>query len=258
MIRILELSKRFRKLQALDSINATFEPGQVVALIGPNGSGKTTLIKVLLGLVRADRGTIEVNGKLVTHDPAYRSEIGYMPQASRYPDNLKIGQVIQMVKDLRPDFKEMPDDDLLKAFHLPTLLEKPVRTLSGGTRQKLGASLAFYFNPPVLVLDEPTAGLDPVAAELLKAKVQKAKRAGKLILITSHILSDLDELVTHVLYLQEGRLRFFQPIEELQRQTGEQRVSRIVAHLMLQSLKDSSDIPGPSSPDISSSTRPRS
>jgi Cu-processing system ATP-binding protein len=107
-----------------------------------------------------------------------------------------------------------------------------MRTLSGGTRQKVSASLAFLFNPEIIILDEPTAGLDPLASEILKDKIRKEKEKGKLILITSHILSDLDDLVTQVAYLQEGNLLFHKSINQLRSETGEEKLSRAIAQLM--------------------------
>lgn len=234
MINIENLNKRFRKLHALQNINAQFEKGQVLALMGPNGSGKTTLIKAILGLVKPDNGQIKINGKRIDHDPSYRSQIGYMPQIGRYPDNMKVGRVFQMLEDVRDDFQDQPDTELLDSFRLRDIFHKPMRTLSGGTRQKVSAALAFYFNPDILILDEPTAGLDPLAAEILKEKVLRAKRQNKLVLITSHVLSDLDELITHVLYLQDGRMQFLRSLAELRKDTGQERISRIIASIMIQ------------------------
>lgn len=232
MIRIEQLNKKFKKLEALNGINAVFNNGEVVALIGPNGSGKTTLIKSLLGLVRPDSGIIEVNGMPVSNEPGYRSQIGYMPQIGRYPDNMKVGQLFRMMEDIRPCQHGKPDTELLDAFQLTSIFEKPMRTLSGGTRQKVSAALAFYFDPAILVLDEPTAGLDPLSAELLKRKILQEKKKNKLILITSHILSDLDDLITHILYIQEGQLQFLKSLQELRKHTGEEKISRIIAYLM--------------------------
>jgi Cu-processing system ATP-binding protein len=107
-----------------------------------------------------------------------------------------------------------------------------MRTLSGGTRQKVSASLALLFNADVLILDEPTAGLDPVAAEIFKKKITREKQNGKLILVTSHILSDLDELVTEVIYMQDGKLLFHKDLETLRVETGQQRLAKAIAHVM--------------------------
>lgn len=232
MIRIENLQKRFKKLQALQHINAQFNKGQVVSLIGPNGSGKTTLIKSILGMVKPDSGSIYVNNIAINTDPSYRSQIGYMPQIGRYPDNMKIGQLFSMMKDIRKVPEAQLDTDLLKNFNLESIFDKPMRTLSGGTRQKVSAALAFYFNPEILVLDEPTAGLDPLSSEILKEKIIKEKKKNKLILITSHILSDLDELNTHVMYLQEGRMIFLKDIDSLRQETGESKLGKAIAVVM--------------------------
>lgn len=238
MIRIENLKKRFKKLQALDDISALFNSGQVVSLIGPNGSGKTTLIKSILGMVKADEGNIYVNGKQINGDPSYRSQIGYMPQIGRYPDNMKVGHLFRMMKNIRKVPEAELDTDLLVKFNLVSIFEKPMRTLSGGTRQKVSAALAFYFNPGILILDEPTAGLDPLSSEILKEKIMQEKKKNKLILITSHILSDLDELTTHVMYLQEGKMIFLKDIGTLRTETGEDKLGKAIARVMKGGKKD--------------------
>ena len=232
MIRVEHINKRFKKLIALDDINAVFEKGHVISLIGPNGSGKTTLIKSILGMVKADTGKIFFNNEPVNGDPSYRSQIGYMPQIGRYPDNMKIGQLFKMLKNIRNVPENELDEELIEKFRLREIFDKPMRTLSGGTRQKVSAALAFLFDPDVLILDEPTAGLDPLSSEVLKEKILKEKGKNKLILITSHILSDLDELTTHIMYLQEGKLLFFKEIEQLREETGELKLGKAIARIM--------------------------
>lgn len=238
MIRIEHLYKRFRKLRALDDINVLFNKGQVISLIGPNGSGKTTLIKSILGMVKPDDGKIFVNQQMIGNDPAYRASIGYMPQIGRYPDNMRIGQLFSMMKNIRMIPGTELDTDLFVKFNLGSMLDKPMRTLSGGTRQKVSAALAFYFNPDILILDEPTAGLDPLSTEILKEKILDAKREKKLILITSHILSDLDELATHVMYMQEGRMVFLKEIDIIRKQTGEEKLGKAIARIMKEERKN--------------------
>ncbi|HOZ68716.1 MAG TPA: ABC transporter ATP-binding protein [Chitinophagaceae bacterium] len=230
MIHIEAVYKKFRRLQVLENISARFTAGQVIALIGPNGSGKTTLIKSILGMVRPDKGTIRVKDHLVTGNPDYRQFIGYMPQIGRYPDNMKVGQLFEMMKKIRGI--ESVDIDLLTRFEIEKIYEKPMRTLSGGTRQKVSAALAFLFDPPILILDEPTAGLDPLSSEILKEKIIQEKKKNKLILITSHVLSDLEELTSHIMYLQEGKLQFIKDLETLQEETGEIKLSKAIAKLM--------------------------
>lgn len=233
MIITNNINKRFGKLQVLDNVSVTCNKGECIALIGPNGSGKTTFIKSVLGMVICDSGFITFNGKNILHDWEYRSKIGYMPQIGRYPDNMSIGQLFTMMKDIRKTKNVQLDEELISAFALDKLRDKRLRTLSGGTRQKVSASLAFLFNPEVLILDEPTAGLDPVSAEILKEKIIAEKHKGKLILITSHILSELDDLVSQVIYLQEGKLVFHKKIEDLRMDTGQEKLSKAIAAVML-------------------------
>jgi Cu-processing system ATP-binding protein len=232
MIRVEHISKRFRKLFALDDVSAIFEKGQVISLIGPNGSGKTTLIKSILGMVRPNSGKIFVDDELIKSDPSYRAKIGYMPQIGRYPDNMKVGQLFKMLKNIRNANEIKIDNYLVEEFELKKIFEKPMRTLSGGTRQKVSAAVAFLFDPAILILDEPTAGLDPLASEILKEKILAEKKKNKLILITSHILSDLDEITTHIMYMQEGKMLFFKDMEALQEETGEIKLGKAIARIM--------------------------
>jgi Cu-processing system ATP-binding protein len=228
------LSKSFGKLKALDSISARMDAGQAISLVGPNGSGKTTFIKCLLGLVMPDSGSLSLDGEPLPGHWDYRRKIGYMPQIGRYPDNMRVGQVFDMVQEIRRGTFQRIDDDLMRAFGVSAFANKTMRALSGGTRQKVSACLAFMFDPAVLILDEPTAGLDPVSSEILKEKVLAEKAKGKLVLLTSHILSDLDELTTDVMYLIDGKLLFYQPIETLKARTGEDKLNRALAQVMKQ------------------------
>lgn len=232
MIIANNLSKKFGKLQALDNVSVTCNKGECIALIGPNGSGKTTLIKSILGMVVYDSGFITFNGKNILHDWEYRASIGYMPQIGRYPENMTIGQVLDMMKDIRKKQHMQFDEELIKAFDLDKMLHKRMRTLSGGTRQKVSASLAFLFNPAVLILDEPTAGLDPLSSEILKEKITKEKERGKLVLITSHILSELDDMVSQVIYMQEGKCCFHKSIEEIRLETKQEKLAKAIASLI--------------------------
>lgn len=227
-----QLTKSFGKLKALDEVSVSIQAGHSVSLVGPNGSGKTTFLKCLLGLVIPESGTLSIKGENIVGRWDYRRFIGYMPQIGRYPENMRVMQVFDMVREIRRDSSTCPDDDLIKAFEVEKFAHKTMRTLSGGTRQKVSACLAFMCDPDILILDEPTAGLDPVASEILKEKILAEKAKGKLVLVTSHILSDLEELTTDVMYIIEGKVQFYQPIQQLKSRTGEDKLNRALAKVM--------------------------
>lgn len=233
MIEINQLYKSFGKLEVLKDINLDLKSSECIALIGPNGCGKTTLIKSILGMVIPTTGTIKVKEQLITKNFEYRKNIGYMPQIGRYPDNMSVGQIVEMIKDIRSSHEAL-DEDLLNEFKLKSIFNKQMRTLSGGTTQKVSATLAFLFNPDILILDEPTAGLDPLASEILKEKIVSEKQKGKLIMITSHLLSELDDLITQLIFMQEGCVEFHKTIAELQTSTGEEKISKAIAHVLKQ------------------------
>lgn len=230
------LTKRFGRLEVLRGVDFAVRTGRVTAILGPNGAGKSTVIKVLLGLVRPDGGSIAVHGAPVDGHPAYRAKIGYMPQQARFPENLTGREVVHLLRDLRDD--TVPEDDeLFEAFGLVRELDKPVRTLSGGTRQKLNAAVAFMFRPSLLILDEPTAGLDPIASGVLKARILRARHDGATVLLSSHVLSELEELVDDVIFLLEGRVEFQGSLRRLKETTGETRLERAIARLMQRGTK---------------------
>lgn len=182
-------------------------------------------------MVLPDTGEIFIKGKAIKNNNNYRKHLGYMPQIGRYPENMSIGQVLEMIKYIRKHEGPL-DEELLLEFELQKGFEKKMCTLSGGTTQKVSATLAFLFNPEILILDEPTAGLDPLASEILKTKIIREKEKGKLILITSHLLSELDDLITHIIYMQDGRILFHKDLVSLRAETGENKISKAIANLL--------------------------
>ncbi len=224
MIEVKNLTKKFQKFTALDAINLNFTDGHSIALIGPNGCGKTTLIKCILGLNVVEDGDILVNEESVKDHYKYRENIGYMPQIGRYPENMTIGETIKMIQETRAKRTDY-DTELLEAFELEKMYDKKMRTLSGGTTQKVSAVLAFMFNPNTIILDEPTAGLDPLASEILKNKIIKEKNKGKLIVITSHLLSELDDIVSEIVFMNEGKILVHQSVEDLKKDTDTEKIS---------------------------------
>jgi len=233
LISIKNVSKKFGKQTVLDNISLDFKDGNSIALIGPNGSGKTTLIKAILGLVLPDSGQILVKNQTISKSPQYREIIGYMPQLSLFPLNMKVQELFVLIENIR---KEKPtngyDVSLYQDFEIAKMRNKALGTLSGGMKQQVSAALAFYFRPEIIILDEPTAGLDPLSNEILKRKINTAQQDERLVLTTSHILSDLDEICSHVIYLMEGKVLFNKSIDEMRSQTKENRLNKMVAQLL--------------------------
>ncbi|MBW7886841.1 MAG: ABC transporter ATP-binding protein [Bacteroidetes bacterium] len=235
MITIKNLQKNFGKVSVLKNINVTFEEGKVTAVVGPNGSGKTTLIKSILGLVKLSAGTIEVNGKSIADDFAYRNSIGYMPQTARYPENLTGNEILSLIRSIR-HLNDYDDDELMKIFNLEKEMEKPFKNLSGGTKQKISTLIAFAFNPKIIILDEPTAGLDPVSSSYFKDLVLKQKELKKTILLTSHLMNDVQELSDEIVFLLDGEIKFHGSVQSLLEDKNETKLERAVAELMTRSL----------------------
>jgi Cu-processing system ATP-binding protein len=231
MIRINALEKSYRELRVLKGVSLAIKKGEVTAIVGHNGAGKTTLIKSILGLVRPDGGEILIDEQPVRDQWDYRKRIGYMPQMARFPENLNLKELLAMIKDLRHD-SFSTDHELFDLFALEKEMHKPLRTLSGGTRQKVAAVLAFLCSPEILILDEPTAGLDPVSSCGLKDKILKEKANGKTIILTSHIMSDLEELAENVVILVEGHVFYQGTIKEILSSGNENKLERAIAQMM--------------------------
>lgn len=236
MIQIENLYKKYNQQQVLNNISLEFKPNECIALIGPNGCGKTTLIKSILGMVLPDSGDIKVLNESIKNNNAYRDQIGYMPQIGRYPENMSIGQIFDMILDIRKSERAL-DKELYEEYKLESIMHKNMRTLSGGTTQKVSAALAFLFNPLIYILDEPTAGLDPLASEILKNKMMRVKSENKLTLITSHLLTDLDDLITSIVFMQDGNLIFHRSVAELKETTQEQKISKAISKLLKEEVK---------------------
>ena len=230
VVEVFGLTKRFGRVTVLDRVSLLARPGRITAVLGPNAAGKSTLIKAILGLIRPDSGRIVVAGQVVSGDPGYRTDIGYMPQSARFPENLTAREVVVMLRQLRSDRPE--DPELFHSLGLFPTLDKPVRALSGGTRQKLNAALAFLFRPSVLILDEPSAGLDPLASTRLKDKILRCRQEGAAVILSSHLLTELDEVADDIVFLSEGRVGFEGSMRRLKEMTGQSRLERAVTRLM--------------------------
>ena len=217
MIQINNLHKKFGKNQVLSNLDLEINGGGIFAVLGPNGSGKTTLIKTILGMVVPNKGSISVLDKIIKKNWKYRQEIDYLPQIANFPSNLRVKELIRMIKDLRQ--KKSKEEELIKLFGLEPFLDKKLGTLSGGTKQKVNIVLAFMFNSPLIILDEPTTGLDPGSLIKLKKLILKEKNKGKTILITTHIMQFVEEMADEIVYLLEGNIYFKGSVEQLMTKT---------------------------------------
>jgi Cu-processing system ATP-binding protein len=230
MIKIENLNKAYKKNQVLKDINLKLDPNKIIAILGPNGSGKTTLIKSILGLVIPQKGDIIFNGHSIIGEWEYRNEISYLPQIASFPENLKVSELIALVKDIRR--QDIQEQSLIQYFRLEEELNKPLRNLSGGTRQKVNMVLAFMLDSPVIILDEPTVGLDPVAISRFKALLKEEKAKGKLIIFTTHIMGLVQEIADEIIFLLEGDIYFQGSVEELINQNGSSKLESAITNLI--------------------------
>jgi len=230
MIEFINLHKRFGKLVVLDGLDLSIKEGGIFAVLGPNGSGKTTLIKCLLGMVIPQKGEISYNNKSVLNKWDYRNDLNYLPQIANFPPNLTVFELIQMVKNLRP--KASNEQKLIDLFGLNDSLQKKLGNLSGGTKQKVNIVLTFMFDSDLIILDEPTTGLDPIALIHLKELIQQEKAKGKTILITTHIMSVVEELADEIVFLLDGKIYFKGSIDALKKQTENNNLEHAIASLI--------------------------
>jgi Cu-processing system ATP-binding protein len=232
MIKIDNLHKNFGKNQVLKGIDLSIAEGGIFAILGPNGSGKTTLIKSILGMVIPNKGDIFIDDTPIKKSWKYRQQIDYLPQIANFPANLTVQELVRMIKDLR----NKPGDDaaLITSFQLTPFLNKKLSNLSGGTKQKVNLVLTLMFDSPLIILDEPTTGLDPIALLELKKIIQIEKAKVKTILITSHIMSFVEEVADEIVFLLEGKVYFKGNISTLKEKTKENDFEHAIANLLKQ------------------------
>ena len=177
-----------------------------------------------------DSGKIIVNGEDTKDQFLYRNSIGYMPQIANYPENLKVKELFNIVKDIRNSFKNL-DEELIERFKIHEIYEKYFGQLSGGYKQRVTASLAFLFDPEILILDEPTASLDPLSTEILKTKILDTKKRDKLLIISSHIISEMDELADRIVYLLDGSVKLNLTVKDIKNGSGE-RLGKAITRVL--------------------------
>jgi Cu-processing system ATP-binding protein len=230
MIKVEKINKKFGKLVVLNNLDLEINKGGIFAILGPNGSGKTTLIKSILGMVIPNSGQIFYNGKSILKKWEYRKDISYLPQIANFPANLSVNELIKMVKNLRNE--ETNEQELIEVFGLTPFLKQKLGNLSGGTKQKVNIVLTFMFDNELIILDEPTTGLDPIALIILKDLINKARKTGKTVLITSHIMSFVEEISDEIVFLLDGKIYFKGTIDNLKAQTESSSLEIAIANLI--------------------------
>src|SRR5688572_15517183 len=203
-IEIAGLTKTFGRTRALDALDLTVESGQVHGFLGPNGSGKTTTIRVLLGLFRADAGTVRMLGGDPWHDAVtLHRRLAYVPGDVALWPNITGGEVIDLLGRLRGGLDERRRDDLLARFDLDP--RKKGRAYSKGNRQKVALIAGLASDAELLLLDEPTSGLDPLMESVFQDCVAEVRAEGRTVLLSSHILAEVEALCDRVSIIRQGR-----------------------------------------------------
>ena len=230
MIETYGIKKNFGKLEVLTGFDFFLSKNKITAILGPNGSGKTTFIKSILGLVVPNEGDIRFDGQLIGKDWEYRMHISYLPQIARFPENLKVKELFRLVEDVRGVRGNIRE--YVGLFDLQAFLNKRLGQLSGGTRQKVNLVLTFMFDCPVYILDEPTSGLDPIALIRLKDLIKKKKQEGRTFLITTHIMSLVEEIADELVFLLEGQVYFKGTYKEMLDMEKEENLERAIANIL--------------------------
>ncbi len=217
MIQVNQLTKKFGAFTAVNEVSLAIQAGETFALLGPNGSGKTTALKCLVGLMPPTAGNITIAGLDVWQNPRQaRRLLSYLPQQVNFHDNLTAREVLQFFCKLRKLPVTRIDAVLQSSnFSFNGFTDKPVNQFSGGMVQRLGLAVACLPDAPILLLDEPTASLDPERALQFRAFLRTLKQAGKTIVFTSHVLADVEQLADRVAILVEGKLVALESVNAL-------------------------------------------
>jgi ABC-type multidrug transport system ATPase subunit len=229
MVRAERLTKRYGAVTAVDDLSFEVERGETFALIGPNGAGKTTTLRLLLGLSRPDAGGIAIGPKgLSPSDPAARRDMGYVPQRVEFPHGRTVREVLTFFADLR-GLGAGAVDRALDRVGLGDTAARRASELSGGYTQRLSLAQALLADPAVLVLDEPTASLDPEATWEFRSLVEQLQGEGKTVLLCSHLLAEVERVADRVLILVEGRRAALERLDALRERQA--RASRLAIEI---------------------------
>lgn len=219
MISVQGYAKSYGETQAVVDLSFSVEPGQVLGLVGPNGAGKTTTIRALTGIIPPTEGRLSIAGHDIVQDPvAAKAQLAYIPDDPKLFDLLTVQEHLEFtaeVYQVPKSERAAACDRLLEQFVLTEKRDTPANELSRGMRQKVAISCAYLHDPLAILFDEPLTGLDPHAIRNLKHSIHDRAAAGAAVMISSHLLSLVEDLCTHVLILDNGRRRFFGSLDEL-------------------------------------------
>lgn len=215
VIEVLGLTRQFGATRALDGVSLAVPRGSVFGLVGPNGSGKTTLIKHVLGLLRAQAGSVRVFGLDPVRDPAgVLGRIGCLTEENDLPGWMRIDELARYMRAFYPAWSDDYAAELMRAFALDPRAK--VKTLSKGQRARAGLLVALAYRPDLLVLDEPSSGLDPlVRRDILTAIIRTINQDGRTVLFSSHLLEEVERVADHVAMIHRGRIVFDGPLDEI-------------------------------------------
>jgi Cu-processing system ATP-binding protein len=220
MIEIQNLSKTYGKRRVLTDIDLRIPAGEITAIVGSNAGGKTTLLKCVLGLVRYDQGRILMNGQPVHEGWNFRKLIGYAPQHPSFPEDLTPTETMRLLDALRDKDSRALRLELCEELKATVEFNKKFGVLSGGTKQKVAIIAALAHDPPIVILDEPGAGLDPLSAEVFKERVRGLANRGRTVIVVSHSLQEVEELARNIISLSEGRVGYSGSVCDLLGRTG--------------------------------------
>ena len=217
MLDIQNLKKLYEDYLAVDGVSFRLGSGQICGLVGPNGAGKTTTMRCVAGLIPATAGSLCVAGCDVSGDALeLKKRLAYVPDDPPLFDDLTVGQHLDFIGRLyQVTDHRVKADKLLHRFELRDKINAGATTLSRGMRQKLAVCCAYLFDPEVLLLDEPLTGLDPPGIRSLLSSVRERADAGATVIISSHLLAMIEQIVTHLLVMQNGKLQYFGAADDL-------------------------------------------
>ncbi|MGV3723793.1 MAG: ABC transporter ATP-binding protein [Actinomycetota bacterium] len=215
VVDIVGVTRQFGQRVALDDVSLSIPAGSVLGLVGENGAGKTTLIKHVLGLLRAQSGTVRVFGREPTADPVrVLSRIGYLSENADLPGWMRVGELLRYSQAFYPTWDPEYADELRKSFGLNP--RAVIRTLSKGQRARVGLTVALAYRPELLVLDEPSSGLDPIVRrDILSAIIRTIADEGRTVLFSSHLLSEVERVADQVAMMRQGRLLFCDTLDDI-------------------------------------------